>query len=181
VTLLGAWLKQIVMIVLLAVFADLLLPTKAMQKYVRTVLGLAIIAAMLQPIVPFLRPDFADKVAQLALSEFDKGQAEQANSSGAATNYQHVLQQQQNSQANQLLGEQILRNMPRAFRQAVTSVSVTGSEEQPNTIGVTVNEVGSSLSIQDLKQWVATYLNILPQQVTIVTGGGVGNGLENNG
>jgi stage III sporulation protein AF len=65
-TALGEWLKQLIMVVLLAVFADLLLPTKAMQKYVRVVMGLAVIAVILQPLTPLFSGDWAGRLADYA-------------------------------------------------------------------------------------------------------------------
>ncbi|MBX5436313.1 MAG: stage III sporulation protein AF [Alicyclobacillaceae bacterium] len=68
-TAVGEWLKQIILIVLLAAFTEWLLPTQSMQKYVRTVLGLAVIAAILQPLVPFFRGDWAERLAQSAVEQ----------------------------------------------------------------------------------------------------------------
>lgn len=48
---LSGWLKEIVSIVLLAAFVDLLLPNNAFQRYVRTVLGLFILLTLLSPIL----------------------------------------------------------------------------------------------------------------------------------
>lgn len=48
---LGEWLKDIILIVLLASFVDLLLPNSEIQKYARIVLGLLIILVILSPII----------------------------------------------------------------------------------------------------------------------------------
>lgn len=47
----SGWLKGIVLIILFASFMDLLLPSSAMQKYVKLVIGLIIIVAMLTPLL----------------------------------------------------------------------------------------------------------------------------------
>jgi len=47
----SSWLKNIILIVLLATFVDLLLPSSNMQKYARMVMGLLIILAILTPII----------------------------------------------------------------------------------------------------------------------------------
>lgn len=52
---LSEWLKEIVMIVLLAVFVDLILPNRSMQRYVKVVLSLLILLAILSPLVELLR------------------------------------------------------------------------------------------------------------------------------
>ncbi len=52
---LSEWLKEIVVIVLLAVFVDLVLPNNAMQRYVKIVLSLLILLAILSPLVALLQ------------------------------------------------------------------------------------------------------------------------------
>ncbi|GIQ70688.1 stage III sporulation protein AF [Xylanibacillus composti] len=52
---LSEWLKEIVVIVLLAVFVDLVLPNRSMQRYVKVVLSLLILLAILSPLVELLR------------------------------------------------------------------------------------------------------------------------------
>jgi stage III sporulation protein AF len=47
---LGDWLKQVILIILLASFVDLLLPSQAMQKYVRTVVSLFLLLTLLTPV-----------------------------------------------------------------------------------------------------------------------------------
>lgn len=48
---LGGWLKSIVVIVLLATFVDILLPSQSMQRYVKTVISLFILLILLQPLL----------------------------------------------------------------------------------------------------------------------------------
>ncbi len=45
------WLRNIIVIVLLATFADLLLPNSEMQKYAKMVLGLLVIITIISPIL----------------------------------------------------------------------------------------------------------------------------------
>jgi stage III sporulation protein AF len=47
---LADWLKQIVLLVLIAAFLDLLLPNNALERYVKLVMGLLIILAILTPV-----------------------------------------------------------------------------------------------------------------------------------
>jgi stage III sporulation protein AF len=47
---LNAWIKELILIILLAAFTDLLLPNHALQRYVRTVIGLFILLVLLSPI-----------------------------------------------------------------------------------------------------------------------------------
>jgi stage III sporulation protein AF len=51
---LGDWIKQIVILILIATFLDLLLPSGAMDRYVKLVMGLLIILAILSPVFRIL-------------------------------------------------------------------------------------------------------------------------------
>jgi stage III sporulation protein AF len=45
------WIRQIILIIFLATFIDLLLPSSSLERYVKLVMGLIIIMAILQPIL----------------------------------------------------------------------------------------------------------------------------------
>ena len=53
------WLQNIILIVLLATFADLLLPSSAMQKYSKMVLGLLIIVVILSPVLELFTKEYS--------------------------------------------------------------------------------------------------------------------------
>ena len=61
---LSSWLQQIIAVVLLAGLIDLLLPNKAMQRYVRLVAGLIILLTIMSPIIRLLQGDFNAKLDQ---------------------------------------------------------------------------------------------------------------------
>ncbi|GAB2692979.1 hypothetical protein GCM10027018_10500 [Paenibacillus thermoaerophilus] len=48
---LGTWLKQVILVVILATFADMLLPNQTFRKYARTVLSLFVLLVLLSPLV----------------------------------------------------------------------------------------------------------------------------------
>lgn len=54
---LSEWIKQIVLLVLIATFIDLLLPNQSFDRYVKLVLGLLIIMAILTPILQLINQD----------------------------------------------------------------------------------------------------------------------------
>jgi len=58
------WLKKIILLVLLATFLDLLLPSGTYSKYVKLVMGLLILLALLSPILNLFRKDIP--LAQLS-------------------------------------------------------------------------------------------------------------------
>ena len=45
------WVKKLILLVLLATFLELLLPTNAYQKYVRMAMGLLILLTLLTPLL----------------------------------------------------------------------------------------------------------------------------------
>jgi stage III sporulation protein AF len=51
---LSEWLKQIVIIVLIASFVDLLLPNRSMQRYVKLVISLFVLISILNPLLQWI-------------------------------------------------------------------------------------------------------------------------------
>jgi stage III sporulation protein AF len=52
------WVKGLMMLVLFAAFLELILPSSNMQKFVRLIIGLLIMLAILNPMIDFLTKDF---------------------------------------------------------------------------------------------------------------------------
>ncbi|WP_138753403.1 stage III sporulation protein AF [Paenibacillus sinopodophylli] len=59
---LSDWLRDIIAIILLAVFVELLLPNRAMQRYARLVVGLFILLTILSPILKLIQSDIGAKL-----------------------------------------------------------------------------------------------------------------------
>ena len=55
---LTSWVKGLMMLVLFAAFLELILPSSNMQKFVRLIIGLLIMLAILNPMIDFLTEDF---------------------------------------------------------------------------------------------------------------------------
>lgn len=64
----GEWISHIVLLILLATFFDLLLPSSRMKKYVKLVVGLMIIMLILSPVLHLLKFDY-DQL-QLSMENF---------------------------------------------------------------------------------------------------------------
>jgi stage III sporulation protein AF len=78
---LGGWLKELILIIMLAAFAELLLPNNNMQRYARTVIGLFLLLTILSPILElFQRGMDAGKL----LSAADSWQLESGSAASAA-------------------------------------------------------------------------------------------------
>lgn len=54
---LGGWLQQLVLLILIATFMDLLIPNQNMKKYVKMVVGLLIIMVILTPVLDLFQFD----------------------------------------------------------------------------------------------------------------------------
>lgn len=67
----GDTLKTIILVILLAVFIDLIIPGKAMQRYVKVVISLFILMTILQPVLQLLHTDFNLEKLQFPDSPFD--------------------------------------------------------------------------------------------------------------
>lgn len=82
---LADWLKQVILIILLAAFVDLLLPSQAMQRYVRTVISLFLLLTLLTPVFElFQRSWDADELMAQAERLEAGGRSGQNGRAGAA-------------------------------------------------------------------------------------------------
>lgn len=68
---LGDALKAIILVILLAIFVDMLIPGKAMQRYVKVVISLFILMTILHPVIRLLNAEFDIEKLQLPDSPFD--------------------------------------------------------------------------------------------------------------
>ncbi|MFF2482049.1 stage III sporulation protein AF [Paenibacillus sp. NPDC058071] len=59
---LSEWLRNIIAVIMLAVFMELLLPNKAMLRYARLVIGLLILLIILTPLLKLLQGDFESRL-----------------------------------------------------------------------------------------------------------------------
>ncbi|WP_257348030.1 stage III sporulation protein AF [Pseudalkalibacillus decolorationis] len=59
------WITNIILIILLATVLELLLPSSAFQKYIKVVIGLLLIMAILNPLIQLMSVDFTDELASL--------------------------------------------------------------------------------------------------------------------
>ncbi|MFD0695000.1 stage III sporulation protein AF [Paenibacillus sp. GCM10027628] len=55
---LGGWLKSVIMVIMLATFVDLMLPSNTMQRYVKTVMSLFVLLTLLSPVMQLFKKDW---------------------------------------------------------------------------------------------------------------------------
>ncbi|MFD1675027.1 stage III sporulation protein AF [Alicyclobacillus fodiniaquatilis] len=175
----GVWLKHIILIVLVSVIADLLLPTKSMQKYVRAVLGIAIIAAMIQPLAPMYQRDWAKQVAEQAINEITRANGSTGVLGGTSANedtsfaaYRQQLQSQTSAESDRLLADAASAALVPSERAHVTHLQIENAQN-PDEMIVTVKLDTSDHAItQAIVQSLARTLHVDSRQVTVQIGGG---------
>ncbi|GMA55858.1 stage III sporulation protein AF [Alicyclobacillus sacchari] len=176
-TAIGEWLKQIVVVAMLAGIAEMLLPTRALVKYVRSVLGVAMIAAMLSPLVPMLRSNWSSQLAaQASAALFGNTLATQGSgvddNSAAVRGYAAALNQEESLDADQYLAQEAKSALPENLAKYVTSVHVDNAmnpAELRVTVGIDAN--GTAWG-GEIEQTIAEALGVEADQVLVVDDGG---------
>jgi stage III sporulation protein AF len=81
----ASWLQQLILMILLATFAEMLLPKNTLQRYVKSVLGLFILLTMLSPIFTLLQKqkDISQMLASAAATDGGIGYTGAAMPAGA--------------------------------------------------------------------------------------------------
>lgn len=74
-----SWIGEIIILILMAVVLELLLPNSAMQRYVRMVVGLLLLLALLKPVLSVFEVD-PDKMIQQLNASADIGDDDMKNS-----------------------------------------------------------------------------------------------------
>lgn len=173
----SGWLKEIIVIILIASFADLLLPNKTMQRYVRTVIGLFLLMLLLSPVLRLFQMNW-DTDGLLAAMNNSGGQAIYAN--GAAQSAKAVnmasltsiLQEGERlSAADQVsaqklveerLAEAVKTGVEGRFAERVQQVAVTTALAKDQTLYVIQVAVVLAPSIAETPESVMAITEIEP-------------------
>ncbi|MNZ37578.1 Stage III sporulation protein AF [compost metagenome] len=139
-SILSEWLKEIIFVVLIAVFIDLLLPNRSMERYVKFVVSLIILLTLLSPVMKLLSMPSAEKL-EMAISDniSDMDNPEMNQSTQQILQQGNELRRQRESEALQWTGEEAARQMKVQIQdetgQSVVRVVVklsTGSDARSN-------------------------------------------------
>jgi stage III sporulation protein AF len=144
------WVRNIVMVVLFATFLELLLPTSGMQRFVRVIMGLLILLAVLGPAVDLLQSRAHPEVPALA---GQNGPAADRIRSGA----EQVVRER-----DRLAEEMYRKDLARQIRAVVTAVDgvadarvavelARGREGKGGAIGKVIVYVQPGLTADDRK------------------------------
>jgi len=127
---LSGWLKSIILIVLLATFVDILLPSQTMQRYVKTVMGLFILLTLLTPLFSiFETKGTMDQMLSQAMkqttanglklyaSDSSKGSPPEMETLSAIEQQAEQLKARQEEQSQKLLQQQMSALMKKSIEQ----------------------------------------------------------------
>lgn len=144
-TFLGEWLKEIILVVLIAVFIELLLPNRAMERYVKFVVSLLILLTLLSPLMRLFTTDASEKIETAFTDSWgglEEGGAQTATDSILAQG--ELLRKRREAEALQWAGEEAARQMKRQIEQetgnAVERVVVGIREGKSSPEGKPVGE-----------------------------------------
>ncbi|MCA1295889.1 stage III sporulation protein AF [Paenibacillus sp. alder61] len=144
-TFIGEWLKEIILVVLIAVFIELLLPNRAMERYVKFVVSLLILLTLLSPLMRLFSTDASEKIESAFMDNWgglEERGAQTATDSILAQG--ELLRKRREAEALQWAGEEAARQMKRQIEQetgtSVERVVVNIREGKPSSEGKPVGE-----------------------------------------
>ncbi|AEJ43617.1 stage III sporulation protein AF [Alicyclobacillus acidocaldarius] len=171
---LGEWLRQVVAIAFMGGIAEMMLPSGRLVRYVRMVVGVALLVALLSPILPALRGGWADSAANRASDMLFGNTATTAPAqaeSRAAQDYAQALHQAEDQDAATYLAEWAEASLPEPVRSEVVKVTVehpTSTDQMEVTVWIRPTGLADATEI---RQIIASQLDIGLNQVAVVDEG----------
>jgi stage III sporulation protein AF len=126
---LSGWLREIILMILIAAFIDLILPNGKTQRYVRVVVSLFILLALLTPVVNLLRLNIDPErlIAASLASPEDDGELERILKDGEAL--RAGIDEQAVALFRREAGELMKRQLEENFPVAVAKIDVKVDED----------------------------------------------------
>lgn len=111
-TFLGEWLKEIIVIVLIAVFIDLLLPNRAMERYVKFVVSLLILLTLISPVMRLFSSDAKREIETAFANSWNQvDEGDRGASTEVILRQGELLRRQQEAEALQWAGDEAAKQM----------------------------------------------------------------------
>jgi stage III sporulation protein AF len=167
-TWLNEWIKELILIILVAAFTDLLLPNHALQRYVRTVIGLFLLLVLLSPLYQLFQHRWNPNAWMEAALGQPTTDQEAMPPLSSIMQQSSVLKAANEKQAKQLLEQQLQASMKEGIEreskvtveQLQVSIKVDGSGKP--TIDqvhvVLARETEKTTPIVELKQQDAPFV-----------------------
>lgn len=155
-TLLSQWLKEIIFIILFAVFIELLLPNRSMERYVKFVISLLILLTLLSPIMKLFTDQTEKKIEVALTGDFDEEdgnvQAETKKILAEGTK----LQKKREQEVMAWTGEEIARQMKEQLK------NVTGQSISRVAVGLTSSgKSGNSADLSNKKETTISSIEVV--------------------
>lgn len=180
IALLAAWIKDIVLILVFAVFSELLLPSSRLQRFVRLVLGLCVLSGLLHPILAWQKGDMAILIKRWQMQQsLDKPAWQQQAAMGSGTRerwykqlYQEELARQMQGQIQSLVGNkglkvEVVTGPPEEARAVAGPIQMVHIWLEPMTPQEGVERAALE---QKLLQYLTTFYQLAPQKIQIHKG-----------
>lgn len=130
-TLLSQWLKEIIFIILFAVFIELLLPNRSMERYVKFVISLLILLTLLSPIMKLFTDQTEKKIEVALTGGFDEEDGNVQAETKKILAEGNELQKKREQEVMEWTGEEIARQMKEQLK------NVTGQPINRVAVGLT--------------------------------------------
>ncbi|MGA8941739.1 MAG: stage III sporulation protein AF [Thermoactinomyces sp.] len=129
------WLKQIVLLVLIATFIDLILPNSRLDRYVKLVMGLLIIMAVLGPIFQLLSDDLdlrslAFLPSVPAFSQMDSMEEIEQNSKTLKQEQQQIVRQQAELRLGEAIKTELEKHFPVEVKKAEVKLQISSNASE---------------------------------------------------
>ncbi|NGQ94715.1 stage III sporulation protein AF [Brevibacillus sp. SYP-B805] len=128
---LNAWLKKIILLVLLAAFLDLILPNTNLQRYVKMVMGLILLLTILSPVFAVFNLSQDDLALKLSRYQDNFQNASRTDWEPLAKKLLGQQEEQVTSYVKEQLESTIRQQVKRAWRTEPSAVEVTLNTTDP--------------------------------------------------
>lgn len=154
-SILTGWVTNIIVLILLATVLELLLPNSSMQRYVKMVIGLMLMAVILSPVLTIFSKDFNTMLRSATLNDFDRSTQlentiESKKSEIQASNAAYIEEQM----AVQLKS-QVEKELRERFNLQISNIALhlTEKEGEKNIdqIAVMVEEATQDQTVNDIE------------------------------
>ena len=152
---LTGWVTNIIVLILLATVLELLLPNSSMQRYVKMVIGLMLMAVILSPVLTIFSKDFNTMLRSATLNDFNRSTQlentiESKKSEIQASNAAYIEEQM----AVQLKS-QVEKELRERFNLEISNIALHLTEEEGekniDQIAVMVEEATSEQTVSKIE------------------------------
>lgn len=161
-SLLASWLKQLILVVIIATILDLLLPSDTMQRYVRLVMGLVILVLILSPILSVIKNDW--DIDQVLTAGDIPSDNELASIQEKTAHLKGKQQQWVEESVQKQIEKQIRVSVANKFNIAIENVSVTLAEQDGevniNKINLVIDDEGEDDSDENINPVAPVRINV---------------------